>query len=95
MEAKTVKITGNNNDYPMYFKVKDTVLEKIKDTNQVKSQRVVGIATTEQINVGDTLIFFTTDHLVTSVTEPRPAKGKHPIDGVLFQEVTTHFIDSF
>jgi len=94
MEAKTVTITGNNNGYPMHFKVKDRVIEKIPETMQVKAQRVTGVAVVEPINVGDKLYFNQSPHDVIEVTEPRPAKGNHPIPGVLFQEVTTTFIDN-
>jgi len=89
---KTVQMR-NSQGYPMYFKVKDTVIEKL-ETQQVRSERKISIGTTEELFVGDKLLFGNQEHDILEVSAPRPCKGNHTVDGVLFQEVKTSFVDN-
>lgn len=84
----------NRDSYPMYFTIKDKIIEKVSET-QYLSHRDVGLALLQPVKVGETILFNKVEHEVLECSEPRPCKGNHKIDGVLFQQVKTKFFDNF
>lgn len=89
-----LQFMGNGNGYPMVFKIKDKVLRKHEtEEGMVHAERKFGCGLLDPVKPGDEILFYNQAHKVIEVSDPRPCKGTHNIEGVLFQEVTTHFVD--